>query len=164
MGTNRWFLLIMTCTWSCDRPYATFQLYFRLPTSQINTHNVRWAALSGKKKNKAQERTAAFVKYHWQPSILSWEENLLRVKSVIAKPEALHRYVVLRKDRGTQLEVSRTAIIWDTLCKWARTLWLTTTKAWFISAPSVYELRRWRSLIKCCRGQQQCVQEKESIL
>lgn len=117
-----------------------------------------------KKKNKAQERTAAFVKYHWQPSILSWEENLLRVKSVIAKPEALHRYVVLRKDRGTQLEVSRTAIIWDTLCKWARTLWLTTTKAWFISAPSVYELRRWRSLIKCCRGQQQCVQEKESIL
>lgn len=86
-------------------------------------------------------------------------------KSAIGEPEPLHT--------GMLCSVRTAAHSWkwavrrlsEAHCmKWEGTPWLSTTKAWSISAPTVYELRRWKSLIKCCLGQQQCVQEKESIL
>lgn len=69
MGMNRQFPLLMTSTESCDRPDEALQLYFRLPSSQIDTHHVLWAALA--QKTEAPERAAAFAKYHRQPSTLS---------------------------------------------------------------------------------------------
>lgn len=152
-GVNRPFPFVMTSTQSCDRPYAALQLCFKLPTSQIYTHHVLWDALSH--KTKAQERTAPLTARH----------PLLRGN--------IAQRVWLEYQKHCMLCSVRTAVhswkwaVWrssENTLKWATTPWQsTTTTAWSIFAANT--LRRWKTLIKCCLGQQQqCVQEKEYIL
>lgn len=129
------------------------------------------SGLPSQRKTKAQERTAAFVKYHWQPSIPS-ERGICsklkkKKKTCDRKLEALRIQQASRALSGRQYTAGSKLYSnhLNPVVKWAKmVVWLSTTKARFILAPTVYELRRWKRVIKCCPGQLQCVREKESIL
>lgn len=112
------------------------------------------AMCSGRPSQEKKKKQGTGETHHWQPSIISWEGHFFLSLNVTGKPEALHR-PVRTAVHSCKWAARRSS---EAHCQWARKLWPSMIHL------TIYALRRWRSLIKWCLWQQQCVQKKDWTL